>query len=143
LGGNSRYGKINASFIGLQTLQQKWVLGGKIIANSKLGDIPFYIKPIIQMRGVPAMKYQDNNVVSIESEVDWNLYKRWHLIGFAGFGSAFDKYNNIHDANNVVSGGGGFRYLLARKFGMKMGMDFAFSQDDFAFYVTMGHAWAF
>lgn len=143
LGGDSRYGKINASFIGIQTLQEKWVLGGKLVANSKLGDIPFYTKPFVQMRGVPFLKYQDNNIVSLEGEVDWNVHKRWHLIGFAGVGSAFKEYKNVTDANNVVSGGGGFRYLLARKFGMKMGMDFAVSQDDFAFYVTMGHAWAF
>jgi hypothetical protein len=142
LGGESRYGKINASVIGLQTIN-KWVLGGRFAANSKLGDIPFYTKPYVQLRGVPVLKYQDNNILSFEAEADWNVYKRWHLIGFAGIGGAFPKYNNISEGNSVVSGGGGFRYLLARKFGLKMGMDFAFSPDDFAFYVTMGHAWAF
>ena len=143
LGGDSRYGKINTSIVGLQTVQEKWVLGGKFEAISKLGDIPFYVKPYVQMRGVPVLKYQDNNILSFEGEVDWNLHKRWHLIGFAGVGGAFEKYNDLNKANSVVSGGGGFRYLLARKFRMKMGMDFAFSKDEFAFYVTMGHAWAF
>ena len=32
--------------------------------------------------------------------------------------------------------GTGFRYLLVRKFGAKMGVDFAASQDDFAFYIV-------
>lgn len=143
MGGDSRYGKIYTSIAGLQTFREKWVVGGKFMANSKLGDIPFYTKPFIIMRGVPVLQYQDNSIMSLEGEVDWNLYKRWHLVGFAGIGNAFNKYNEFGDGNGVVSGGGGFRYLLARKFGMKMGMDFAFSQDEFAFYVTMGHAWAF
>lgn len=142
MGGDSRYGKINSSIFGLQPLNEKWIIGGKLVANSKLGDIPFYAKPFVQLRGVPVLKYQDNNIMSFEAEADWNLYKRWHLIGFAGVGNAFNKYSDFGDGNSVLSGGGGFRYLLARKFGMKMGMDFAFSPDDFAFYVTMGHAWA-
>lgn len=142
LGGESRYGKINTSIFGLQPISEKWVLGGRMVAISKLGDIPFYTKPFVQLRGVPFMKYQSNNIVSLETEADWNIYKRWHLIGFAGIGNAFNNYENFNKGNSVYSGGGGFRYLLARKFGMKMGADFAFSNDDFAFYITMGHAWA-
>ncbi|MDB4582706.1 hypothetical protein N9164_06110 [Draconibacterium sp.] len=143
LGGDSQYGKINSSIMGLQPLNEKWIIGGILMANSKLGDIPFYLKPFVQLRGVPFLKYQNNNIISFEAEAEWNIYKRWHLIGFAGLGNAFDKYESFNEGNSVFSGGGGFRYLLARKFGMKMGMDFAFSPDDFAFYVTMGHAWAF
>jgi hypothetical protein len=30
---------------------------------------------------------------------------------------------------------------MARKLGMQAGMDFAFSNDDFAFYIVMGTAW--
>jgi hypothetical protein len=57
--------------------------------------------------------------------------------------NAFKQYKDFGKKNSVVSGGVGFRYLLAQKFGMKRGMDFAFGRDDFAFYVTMEHAWAF
>ena len=42
---------------------------------------------------------------------------------------------------SVRTAGTGFRYLLARKFGAKMGMDFAASQDDFAFYFVFGSSW--
>ena len=143
MGGDSRYGRITSGFIGLQPLGERWVIGGKLAAESKLGDIPFYAKPFVQLRGVPFLKYQNDNIMSFEAEADWNIHKRWHLIGFAGVGNAFKEYNEFGDGNSVVSGGGGFRYLIARKFGMKMGMDVAFSSDDFAFYITMGHAWAF
>jgi hypothetical protein len=143
MGAASRYGKISFNFLGFIPVAEKLTLGGKLVNESKLGDIPFYIRPFVHLRGVPFIKYQDNNALFFETELDWNVYKRWNLIGFAGFGTAFNAYNNINKGNSVVSGGGGFRYLIARKFGLKMGMDFAFSPDEFAFYLTMGHAWSF
>jgi hypothetical protein len=42
---------------------------------------------------------------------------------------------------SVTTIGSGFRYLLARKLHTNMGMDFALSNDDFAFYVVFGSAW--
>jgi hypothetical protein len=39
------------------------------------------------------------------------------------------------------SGGTGFRYLIAKTFGIRTGMDFAWSEDGFAFYFTTGTAW--
>jgi hypothetical protein len=39
------------------------------------------------------------------------------------------------------SAGGGFRYLLARLFGLKMGIDVARGPEDWAFYVVFGSAW--
>ena len=67
--------------------------------------------------------------------------KRWSLIGFTGMGNAFPSYSEFDKGNSVRTIGTGFRYLLARKFGTKMGMDFAKSQDDFAFYIVFGTAW--
>jgi hypothetical protein len=32
--------------------------------------------------------------------------------------------------------------LIARQLGANMGMDFAFSNDDWAFYIVFGSAWA-
>jgi len=53
-------------------------------------------------------------------------------------GGAFEDFNK---GKSVASIGTGFRYLLARKFGMQMGMDFAQSTDDFAFYFVIGTSW--
>jgi hypothetical protein len=41
----------------------------------------------------------------------------------------------------VAAGGGGFRYLIARAFGMRAGVDVAYGEDGFAFYITTGSAW--
>jgi hypothetical protein len=77
----------------------------------------------------------------MEAEADWNLYKRWSLVGFTGIGNAFESFDTFDEGKSVSSVGTGFRYLLARKFGAKVGMDFAKSTDDFAFYIVFGCSW--
>jgi len=42
----------------------------------------------------------------------------------------------------VLSGGVGFRYEIARAYGIHVGLDVAFSDDNAAVYVQIGSAWA-
>jgi hypothetical protein len=37
--------------------------------------------------------------------------------------------------------GAGFRYLIARKLGVSIGIDVAHSKDQNAFYIQVGSAW--
>jgi hypothetical protein len=39
------------------------------------------------------------------------------------------------------SAGGGFRYLLARSFGLRTGLDLARGPEEWAIYVVFGNAW--
>ena len=77
----------------------------------------------------------------MEAEVNWNVYKRWYLLGFTGIGNAFASFDSFNKGKSVSSVGTGFRYKIARKFGAQMGMDFAKSTDDFAFYFVFGCSW--
>lgn len=49
--------------------------------------------------------------------------------------------STFREGKVVTKVGNGFSYLLARKLGARMGMDFAISNDDFAFYIIFGTAW--
>ena len=42
----------------------------------------------------------------------------------------------------VPTGGVGFRYEIARRYGIHMGLDVAFGPDNYAVYVQVGSAWA-
>ena len=44
--------------------------------------------------------------------------------------------------STLVTGGTGFRYELARKYGLHMGVDVAFGPDGPVFYIQFGSAWA-
>jgi hypothetical protein len=41
-----------------------------------------------------------------------------------------------------VSKGFGFRYLIARLYGLRVGIDVARGPEDWAFYIQVGNAWA-
>jgi hypothetical protein len=87
------------------------------------------------------MKYQDRNTMVFETEVSLDIAKRWSLVGFAGMGNAYSSISDFDKGKSVRTTGTGFRYLLARKFGTKMGIDFAVSQDDYAIYIIFGSSW--
>jgi len=108
-------------------------------------DAPFYTLPFVNMRGVKVMRYQGEVVNTAQAEGRYNLYKRWSVVGFGGVGMVSKTLQDFDFSENVWAGGTGFRYLLARLFGMQAGMDFAWSEKDpisgknqFAFYIVMG-----
>jgi len=141
MGGDGLYGRLSSKLIGYFPANDKLMVGIRHESTYSFGDIPFYARPIVVLRGAPLMKYQDNNTTVMEAEVNWNVYKRWNLVGFTGMGNAFSDFESFDKGKTVSSVGTGFRYLMARKFGLQMGMDFAKSTDDFAFYIVFGTSW--
>ena len=63
------------------------------------------------------------------------------MVAFGGIGKAYPEISEFADVDLAYSYGTGFRYYLAKKFGLHMGLDFAWGPDDFAFYVTFGSGW--
>jgi hypothetical protein len=102
---------------------------------------PFYLLPYLNLRGVPTARYQGNIAAVFESEVRWDFVRRWSVVGFLGSGKATDKWSAFGGADWVVSGGGGFRYLIARQFRLRMGMDLARGPEQWAYYIVFGSAW--
>ncbi len=141
MGSDDLYGRLSAKLIGYFPANDKLFVGVRHESTYSLGNIPFYARPIVVLRGAPLMKYQNNNTTVMEAEVDWNVYKRWNLVGFTGIGNAFSDFESFDKGKSISSVGTGFRYLIARKFGLQMGMDFAKSTDDFAFYIVFGTSW--
>jgi hypothetical protein len=104
------------------------------------GDAPFYQLPFIDMRGIPVARYQDEHVAVLETEVRWNVTSRWALIGFLGAGRAWGR-EAFDGVGTQVAWGAGFRYLIARRLGLYVGMDYGRGPDDDAIYLQTGSAW--
>jgi hypothetical protein len=66
---------------------------------------------------------------------------RWALIGFVGAGRAWGRSTGYSDGNDTAAKGVGFRYLIARRLGLYVGMDYAHSTLDHAIYLQVGSAW--
>jgi hypothetical protein len=144
LGGDFGYNRIDAFAATWWTLDPRLVLGWRIEGHFTPGDdrVPFYHQSTITLRGVPAARYQASQTLVNELELRYALTPRWSIVGFGGVGQA-----TMHDPVEVVeadlipAGGAGFRYLIARQLGMHVGCDFACSEDDFGFYLTVGTPW--
>jgi hypothetical protein len=140
-GGDGLYGRLIVDAIGYFPVSRSVFVGTRLLHNYTFGDVPFYARPTIRLRGVPLVKYQDRNTIEFETEVTVNITNRWSVLGFAGMGNAYPSLNEFQEGKSVRNLGTGFRYLLIRKFGARFGMDFAASQDDFAFYFVFGSSW--
>ena len=140
-GGEDQYGRLGATALAYMPAGRGVNVGLRYESRFSLGPVPFWARPVVSLRGAPVTKYQNENTTLMEAEVDWNLYKRWTLVGFTGLGNAFSSFTEFDEGKSVRTLGAGFRYLIARKLGVHMGMDFAVSADDFAFYVVFGSAW--
>lgn len=97
--------------------------------------------PFIDLRGIPAARFQDENVAVLEAELRVDVTPRWSLVGFGGTGRAWGERMSFSRADKPWSGGLGFRYLIARRLGLYVGMDFAHSTVDNAFYIQLGNGW--
>jgi hypothetical protein len=118
----------------------RWTLGLRGDGTRLDGDAPFYQYPFIDMRGIPALRYQGEEVLLGEIEARYDLTPRWSLLGFAGVGRA-ESTGRRGEATTVNAQGLGFRYLIARRFGMRAGIDVGWGPEETAVYITVGSAW--
>jgi len=127
--------------MGWMPLADKWTLGIRGDYQWASDGTPFFLRPYIQLRGVAAMRYQGDEMASVEAEARWQFHGRWSLVGAAGYGTAHTERDLFSATRDVWSGAVGFRYQLARLFGMHAGMDVGFSKGETAVYLQVGSAW--
>ena len=142
LGGDDDFQRLQVTAIQYFPLLSRLYLGLRGDGTATFGDTPFYLKPFISLRGAPIMRYQGDEVASIEAELRWQLWRRFSVLGFVGTGAAWNDAERVHNTQTIVTGGFGFRYEIARKYGIHMGLDIAFAPDNTAVYVQVGSAWS-
>jgi hypothetical protein len=141
LGGDDDFQRVDVVAMQYVPLHRKLTLGVRGDASFSFGDMPFYMRPFVDLRGVPKMRYQGEHVAKVEVELRWQFWKRFSLVGFGGDGAAWIDLDRFEKKSTVASGGAGFRYELARKYKLHMGVDVAFGPDGAVFYLQFGSAW--
>jgi hypothetical protein len=158
-GGNENFWRYGVKAFYFFPVFEKIILGlrveGERVYESKGDRVPYIFYPSVNMRGIQAMRYQGEKMVLGELQLRWEFMDRWNAVLFGGSGKVFGNENRFELGSGVVkenvsfkdapshwAGGVGFRYELARKFGLWGGLDFATNEEnDFAFYITVGSAW--
>ncbi|MDD7805554.1 MAG: BamA/TamA family outer membrane protein [Endozoicomonas sp. (ex Botrylloides leachii)] len=124
-------------------ISSKWLLAlrwqyNAVFANTLLPP-PAY--PDIHMRGIPRNRYQGSASSAVQAQINYNITPRWLIDTFGGIGSAAKKTGDLYSHNDHSAYGIGFRYLIARRYGINMGVDVAKSDDDQAIYLNLGTGW--
>ena len=141
LGGTSDFERLRFIGIAYRPLTKGLFLAARGIVASSFGDAPFYARPYITLRGAPVMAYMGEDAASVELETRWQFWKRFSAVGFVGAGAAWNDFGDFESERDIVTGGTGFRYELARRFGLHMGLDVAWGPEEPAIYVQFGNAW--
>jgi hypothetical protein len=142
LGASVDFDRFQQILMGWMALPHAITLGARADYAWSSQDTPFFLRPYIQLRGVPAMRYQGAQVASLEGEARWQFSGRWSVVPFAGVG-ATRLARSVAGTNgqSATSSGIGLRYELARKFGLHAGLDLAHSAGTNAVYLQIGNAW--
>lgn len=95
------------------------------------------------------MKYQGEKTALYEAQLRWEFMPRWSALVFGGAAKAYgkDKFfpdlinTPFNEAKTVYTKGVGFRYLIAKEYGLRVGIDIASNDGEEAFYIQFGTAW--
>ncbi len=141
IGGDFNYDMYETAVFHYLPTAEHSSLGLRLEFDALRGDAPFFAYPFISLRGIPALRYQGDDVVTGELEYLWGFTSRWSLALFGGVGKAFADESAGSSDETAWAYGTGIRYRLAKKFGLQGGVDVARGPEDTAFYITMGSAW--
>ena len=120
---------------------EKFFLAWRLDGSSTSGDVPFYLEPFVELEGIPAMRYQGPTAATGEIRGGVDLTRRWSLLGFAGAGRTGSSLSDLSSAKSRSAYGVGFRYLMARRLGLRVGLDVAQGPEDTYAYLIVGTAW--
>ena len=140
-GSDYSYSKLTGFLNWFLPVKRNWISGFRLDGQGAFNHPPFYFLPYLNMRGVPIARYQGYYTAVAETEQRFDFNLRWSAVAFAGLGKAIGKGQSFSDADLVYNYGGGFRYLLARAFGLRGGIDIAASPGNFGWYIVFGHNW--
>lgn len=124
-------------------LNPKMVLANKATLQVNVGDAPFIDQNIMgfagrfqsDLRGYNQGEFRGDQLYCVQSELRWNVYKKWSVNLYAGAGTVFSEGT---DKPFLPAGGAGFRYMAAEQYRVKVGIDYARGKNDHGIYFLIG-----
>ena len=140
IGSDINYQTLNVSGEVYVPITEHWTFAAAASYDAIYGDdneLTPTAKPFVDLRGVSAFRYQGDQVGTVQSQLMYHFDHRWTVSGFYGYGQTANKSGH-DDQDSVNAYGVGFRYQIARRYGIHMGVDLARSGDENAIYFKIG-----
>lgn len=141
IGSDYEYDTFDLEGLNYWALDEQWNLairGQYKSLRTNENYLPPQAYPDIELRGVSRMRYQGEETLSFEGQVAYKWTSRWSTNVFGGLGYTGHENDKLLEQAPQYSYGVGFRYLIARRYGLNAGVDLGFSEDESALYFQVG-----
>jgi hypothetical protein len=140
-GGDYDYWSWKARALSFHPLSDQWTLGLRLGVSGVDGIPPFFAFPFVKLRGIPALRYQDQVAGAAEAEARYLLAPRWEVSAFAGLGYVSDRIPLFDNPGSIYNFGVGGRYKVFDAHNVWMGVDIARGPEAWNWYIQVGHPW--
>jgi len=140
-GGTFNYWSAKLKALSFHHFHEKFTLGLRLEVSTVDGEPPFFSYPWVKLRGIPAMRYQDELAGAVEVEGRFQLAPKWEVLGFAGKGFTSGDTPIFENPGNIHNIGIGARYKVIEAQNVWMGLDIAKGNEDWNWYIQVGHPW--
>lgn len=137
-GGEDNYQKTTTYINHYQPVTNDLVIALRANLQTSDGDTPFFDLPTLSMRGFSRDRYRDQYTISLHSEARYKFLPRWGVTGFYEAGWFNNSGSDLFDDETINTIGAGLRWQVAKEQGMNLGVDVAYSSDDYTIYVQVG-----
>lgn len=141
LGGDFNYVSFDFKALSFHELHERFVLGLRLDVSTVDGKPPFFARPFVSIRGIPALRYQGDTAGVVEVEGRFNISPRWAAVAFGGAGFAHSGDTNLETADTIKAYGAGIRFQALKSQNVWLGFDIAKGPEEYAWYIQMGHPW--
>ncbi len=142
--GDYGFGRYTLDLRGYFPVAHTHVVALQALGIATSGAPPFDLYPELGgdrlLRGYFQGRYRDRNLIAFQGEYRLPVVWRFGLAAFVGVGQVAPEISGFGFDRFWVSGGGGLRFLLARKEGLNIRADFAVGEGSTGFYLSLGEA---
>jgi len=141
LGSDFDYWSLTPKLLSFHRLTKRFLLDLRLEVGAVSGDPPFFGYPWVKLRGVPAMRYQDEVAGAVEVQGRVEVSDRWLLLAFTGRGFISGDLVSADEDADIYNYGAGTRFNIFKDRDIWIGIDIAKGPDDWAWYVEINHPW--
>jgi len=143
-GGDFSYQSYTFAFNKYSGFSPRQVLAFRVFGCATAGHVPFYDLCLLGMhndiRGYKAGQYRDKLMLTTQVEYRLQLPKRFGLAAFFGLGEVAPDIASFNNDNLKPGGGGGLRFLLAKKNHVNLRVDYAAGLQGGGLYLGVAEA---
>lgn len=121
-------------------LSEPLVLALDINGCTKSGSIPLWDTCRLNLRGFSLTDYLGKKSLTAQAEIRWKAWKRLGFVAFAGSGYIGTSVSDGGSSENIPSYGVGTRFMVLKSKRINLRVDYARSNDEDAWYISVGEA---